>query len=102
MSEADIIIFTGPMYSGKSTRLITIIKKYLFLTKDLVVYKSKCDNRYDNDSIITHNLDDKIAQKINFSTEIVSMNNTDIIFDTLPENGTLKKELLTSITKNVP
>ena len=52
-------LILGPMFSGKSSRLIQIIRKYKILKNSILVIKPLLDNRYsDNSVIITH---DKIT-----------------------------------------
>jgi thymidine kinase len=49
----------GPMFSGKSSRLIQIIRKYKILNHSILVIKPEIDKRYTNNSeIVTH---DKIS-----------------------------------------
>jgi thymidine kinase len=56
MGYLELIL--GPMFSGKSTRLIQIIKKYKILNYSILVIKPEIDNRYtvkcQNSKIITH------------------------------------------------
>lgn len=53
MGYLELII--GPMFSGKSSRLIQIIRKYKVLNKSVLVIKPIIDNRYSHNShIITH------------------------------------------------
>ena len=51
----DVII--GPMYAGKSTRLISIYRKNILLMKRICVINYSEDNRYDNKSLCTHDGD---------------------------------------------
>jgi thymidine kinase len=58
MGYLELIL--GPMFSGKSSRLIQIIRKYKILKKSILVIKPIIDNRYSNNSVIvTH---DKITE----------------------------------------
>jgi len=51
-------LIIGPMFSGKSTKLIQVIKKYKTLNKKLIIIKPSLDNRYTNDSeICTHDME---------------------------------------------
>ena len=54
----DVII--GPMYAGKSTKLIEIYRKNSLLMKRICVVNYSEDNRYDNNSLCTHD-GDKIS-----------------------------------------
>lgn len=48
----------GPMFSGKSTELINIIRKYKTLNTNMMIIKPSIDNRYtNNNEIHTHNHD---------------------------------------------
>ena len=52
MGELNIVI--GPMFSGKSTELLRIYNKYK--TKyEILVINHKSDNRYEKNSVCTHN-----------------------------------------------
>ena len=47
----------GPMFSGKSTRLIEIIRKYTFKAKKTIMIKYFGDQRYsDKSEVVTHDL----------------------------------------------
>lgn len=51
-------LIVGPMFSGKSTRLIHYIRKYKTLNFDIMVIKPSIDNRYtDSNEICTHNFE---------------------------------------------
>jgi thymidine kinase len=47
-----IHIITGPMFSGKSSKLINIIKQYE--PKDILVFNHVSDIRYSNNNVCTH------------------------------------------------
>lgn len=48
----SIIILSGPISAGKTTKLIDIIK---CIKKNVLVIKSKIDNRYHHQNIVSHN-----------------------------------------------
>jgi len=51
-------LIIGPMFSGKSTRLIHYIRKYKTLAFKMMVIKPSIDNRYtESNEICTHNLE---------------------------------------------
>ena len=78
MGYLELIL--GPMFSGKSSKLIQIIRKYKILKKSILILKPIIDNRYsDNSEIITH---DKIITKcisIKQLSDIIDVNKYDII-----------------------
>ena len=56
-NEGRIEIIIGPMFSGKSTRLIEVIRKYIYKDKKTVMVKYKEDKRYSEKSeVVTHDL----------------------------------------------
>ena len=48
----DLII--GPMFAGKSTELIKIIKSYQILEKNILIINHVINNRYGTNGISTH------------------------------------------------
>jgi thymidine kinase len=58
MSQGYLNLIIGPMFSGKSTRLIQYIRKYKILGSNLIVIKPSLDTRYTtSNEICTHNYD---------------------------------------------
>jgi len=56
-NEGKIELIIGPMFSGKSTRLIEVIRKYLYKDKKTIMIKYKEDKRYSEKSeVVTHDL----------------------------------------------
>ena len=55
--EGRIELILGPMFSGKSTRLIEIIRKYVYKAKKTIMIKFFADKRYsDKSEVVTHDL----------------------------------------------
>ena len=51
-------LIVGPMFSGKSSKLIELIRKYKVLNYKMMVIKNSIDKRYsDVDEIVSHNKD---------------------------------------------
>lgn len=56
-NTGKIEVIIGPMFSGKSTRLIEIIRKYTYKAKKTIMIKFHADKRYSNKSeVVTHDL----------------------------------------------
>ena len=56
-SQGRIELIIGPMFSGKSTRLIESIRKYTYKAKKTIMIKFHADKRYSSKSeVITHDL----------------------------------------------
>ena len=47
-------IFTGPMFGGKTTRLIAALERYKYQNKNLILFKPSIDGRYSKSTIVTH------------------------------------------------
>jgi thymidine kinase len=52
----EFVIFTGPMFGGKTTRLLSAIERYRLRQKKVFTFKPLRDTRYDPEgqSIVTH------------------------------------------------
>jgi thymidine kinase len=58
------VVYCGPMFSSKSTRLIADVERYRLQGRNIVCFKPKMDERYQPTKITTHNgatLDAKIV-----------------------------------------
>ena len=55
--EGKIELIIGPMFSGKSTRLIEQMRKYVYKAKKTIMVKYYADQRYSEKSeVVTHDL----------------------------------------------
>ena len=55
--DGKIELIIGPMFSGKSTRLIGLIRKYTYKAKKTIMIKFFADKRYtDKSEVVTHDL----------------------------------------------
>ena len=55
--EGKIELILGPMFSGKSTRLIEQMRKYVYKAKKTIMVKYYADQRYSEKSeVVTHDL----------------------------------------------
>ena len=55
LEEGKIELIIGPMFSGKSTRLIGLIRKYTYKAKKTIMIKYFADQRYsDKSEVVTH------------------------------------------------
>ena len=81
-NNGRIEIIMGSMFSGKSTEIIRIINRYSVLDKSILIINSAKDNRYGENSIITHNKQKKKCLSMNRLTTCRDSNdyiNADII-----------------------
>jgi thymidine kinase len=86
-------LITGPMFAGKSTRLLGLISK-LSVLKNIFIINSTLDNRYNNDSITTHsnyscnanslsnlNLDNKYLQDLKKKYDVIAIDEAQFFND---------------------
>ncbi|MFN2744620.1 MULTISPECIES: thymidine kinase [Bacillus] len=74
-------LICGSMFSGKSEELIRRVKRATFAKQEVKVFKPAIDNRYSNDSVVSHNGTSIVCHAITSPAEIyqyISVN-TDVI-----------------------
>lgn len=54
MNSPEIIVFTGPMFGGKTSRLLAAVERYQYQKRNILCFKPAIDDRYDKGSIVTH------------------------------------------------
>jgi len=50
----EFVIYTGPMWSGKTTRLTAAVERHRIRKTEVLCFKPDIDGRYSTDSIVTH------------------------------------------------
>ncbi|MAG27595.1 hypothetical protein CMI47_18840 [Candidatus Pacearchaeota archaeon] len=55
MRSPEFIIFTGPMFGSKTTRLLGTVDRFRYQNKTVLSFKPKLDDRYSSGDITTHN-----------------------------------------------
>ena len=55
MISPEFIIFTGPMFGSKTTKLLAAVDRYVYQNKVIMAFKPKLDDRYSGGEISTHN-----------------------------------------------
>jgi thymidine kinase len=55
VKDPEFIIFTGPMFGSKTTRMLAAIDRYRYQNRNVVAFKPRMDDRYCNSDICTHN-----------------------------------------------
>jgi thymidine kinase len=49
------LLFVGPMFGGKTTRLLAALDRYRYQKKNILLFKPKMDERYNKENVTTHN-----------------------------------------------
>lgn len=55
MKSPSLIMFVGPMFGSKTTRLIAALDRYKYQGKRIAAFKPFIDERYSKNEIVTHN-----------------------------------------------
>ena len=55
MKIPKLIMFVGPMFGSKTTRLIAALDRYKYQKKKILAFKPYIDDRYSSENIVTHN-----------------------------------------------
>lgn len=50
----EFVVFVGPMFGGKTTKLLSAIDRYKYQGRDIHVFKPIVDERYSTSDIVTH------------------------------------------------
>lgn len=68
--QRGITVFTGPMFSGKTTALINKLERYTFAKIEYVLFSPKKDDRYSETEVVTHSKESLPAVKIGNIEEV--------------------------------
>ncbi|MEK4027704.1 MULTISPECIES: thymidine kinase [Bacillaceae] len=71
-------VICGSMFSGKSEELIRRVRRAQFAKQEIVVFKPKIDNRYSEDSVVSHNGSAVIAVPVAESADILAAVSPDV------------------------
>ncbi len=50
----EFIVYTGPMFSSKTSSLLSSLERYKYQHKRIVLYKPEIDDRYSISEVVTH------------------------------------------------
>ena len=56
--HGKVTVFCGPMFASKSTHLLAALNRAQYAKKKVALYKPALDNRYSEESVVTH---DKVS-----------------------------------------
>lgn len=54
LQNPDFIVYTGPMFGSKTSRLLSTLEKYKYQHKRVAVFKPLIDDRYSTNEVVTH------------------------------------------------
>tara|TARA_B100001094_G_C18174554_1_gene797124 strand:+ start:713 stop:1282 length:570 start_codon:yes stop_codon:yes gene_type:complete len=50
----EFVVFVGPMFGGKTTKLLSAVDRYKYQKRDIFAFKPRVDQRYAKEKIVTH------------------------------------------------
>ena len=53
-SNPELVVFTGPMFSSKTTRLLDMIDRSKYQKRNAALFKASMDDRYSHTAVCTH------------------------------------------------
>lgn len=54
LTNPEFIVYCGPMFGSKTSRLLSTLEKYKYQHKRMVVFKPLIDDRYSSNDVVTH------------------------------------------------
>ena len=54
MREPEFIVYTGPMFGSKTTRMLSVLERCSYQNRKVIAFKPKMDDRYSAGEICTH------------------------------------------------
>jgi len=53
-NNPEFVVFSGPMFSSKTSSLLSTLERYKYQHKKIVVFKPAMDDRYSTAEVVTH------------------------------------------------
>ena len=63
-------MYVGPMFGGKTTRMLSQIERYSYMGEEALIFKPKVDERYDIASVVAHGGEKKEAIRVQMGMDI--------------------------------
>lgn len=80
MVNPEFVIFTGPMFGGKTTRMLSLLERAKYRKKKIVLFKPTGDDRYSANKVKTHTGASWAATLVNNGQDILdTANGSDIV-----------------------
>lgn len=67
----EFVMFVGPMFGGKTTKLLSAIDRYKYQGRKILAFKPNVDERYSKEEIVTHWKTRLPAKRIKHGIDIV-------------------------------
>jgi thymidine kinase len=80
--QPEFIVFTGPMFGSKTTKLLAVVDRFRYQKRDVVAFKPRMDDRYSEIEIVTHSGGKMTAIGVNTGDDVLHALSD---FDRLPD-----------------
>lgn len=71
MNNPTFKVFTGPMFGGKTTKLLASLERYKYQKKKVILFKPWIDERYSKENVVTHKGQQCLSSLVSSGEEIV-------------------------------
>jgi len=71
MKSPELKIFTGPMFGGKTTRMLAALERYQYQHRTTILFKPKIDVRYSEEKVVTHKGQEHTSVLVSSGQEIL-------------------------------
>lgn len=72
MKSPELKIFTGPMFGGKTTRMLAALERYQYQHRSTMLFKPSIDKRYSEQKVVTHKGQEHTSILVNSGSEILT------------------------------
>lgn len=86
-NNPQIIVFCGPMMSGKTTGLLSCLEKFKYQGRHIFAFKPRIDDRYAQDEIVSHMGWRFPATRIATGTELIKQLMLQVADGEIPERS---------------
>jgi thymidine kinase len=69
--KQEFVIYTGPMFGGKTSRMLSQLERAKYQKKVIKLFKPKIDTRYSTESVTSHNGNKWVSVNIDNGKEIL-------------------------------
>lgn len=76
MKSPELKIFTGPMFGGKTTRMLAALERYQYQSKSTVLFKPRIDVRYSEQKVVTHKGQEHTSILVDSGAQIIEHGTT--------------------------
>ena len=71
--QPELKIFTGPMFGGKTTRMLAALERFQYQNRAAMLFKPKIDVRYSEQKVVTHKGQEHTSVLVDDGEEILRL-----------------------------